>query len=160
PPWFARAYVNAHLGSTAHAPKVYGYAYEALNHRNAFAHLRCAFDRTLGARLIEFVRVRAPAAVVATHFFPLAVLGHARLRSQLAIPRIGVVTDYAAHAFWAERGVDRFCTPAGHAARNLARHGVPVASIVATVIPVRAAFGAVPPLRLDSGATLRVLVTS
>jgi processive 1,2-diacylglycerol beta-glucosyltransferase len=160
PPWFARAYVGAHLQSTEHAPRVYGYAYAALDQRNALAELRRALDRALGARLLLFVRDRAPAAIVATHFFPLAALGHARRRGRLQVPLTCVITDFAAHAFWAERGVDRFCAPAGRAARDLVRHGVAPGVIVSTGIPVRAAFGSIAPLRLDPSEPLRVLVTS
>lgn len=35
PPWFARAYVDAHLRSTEHTPAFYGYGYSALNQRHA-----------------------------------------------------------------------------------------------------------------------------
>src|SRR6185436_6699324 len=135
PPWFARAYVGAHLRSTEHAPAFYGHGYEALNQRHALVDgVRCAFDRVMGARILAHVRRERPAAVIATHFFPLEVLGHARLSGDLGCPLVGVVTDYAAHAFWAEPGVDRFCAPAGRAPRDLARHGVAPGAVVATGI--------------------------
>lgn len=159
PPWFARAYVGTHLRSSERAPAVYGLAYAALDQR-PLAEVRGVLDRALGARLLRFVRERAPSAIVATHFFPLAALGHARRHGRLEVPLICVVTDYAAHAFWAERGVDRFCAPAGGAPGDLARHGVDPGAIVPTGVPIRAAFGAAPRLRVDAGAPLRVLVTS
>ncbi len=162
PAWFARAYVGAHHSSTAHPPPVYGLGYAARDQRNPVADgLRQAFDRAAGARLRRFVASRAPTAVIATHFFPLSVLGQARLRRRLRVPLVGVVTDYAAHAFWAEPGVDRFCTPAGRAARDLVRHGVAPERIVATGIPVRPAFGRIPALVAPApDEPLRVLVTS
>jgi len=162
PPWFARAYVGTHLSSTEHLPGLYGQGYAALNRRSPVVDgLRGAFDRAVGAELVHRVAEHDPVAVVATHFFPLEVLGHARRRGHLAAPLIGVVTDYAAHAFWAEPGVDRFCAPAGRAARDLARHGVSPDAIVATGIPIRPGFGATPRLALPSaGAPLEVLVTS
>lgn len=162
PSWFARAYVGTHLTSSERAPGVYGRLYAALDRKHAVADgFRGAFDRAIGAALRRYVVVRAPAAVVATHFFPMAVLGHARRRGRLAPPVIGVVTDYAAHAFWAERGVDRFCAAPGRAVRDLARNGVPEAAIAKTGIPIRPAFGAIAPLELPrAGEPLRVLVTS
>lgn len=162
PPWFARAYVGTHLRSTEHTPALYGQGYAALDQRIAWLDgLRGAFDRAVGARLVDEVQRRAPAAVIATHFFPMAVLGQARLAGALRSPLAGVVTDYAAHAFWAEPGVDRFCVAPGRAARDLARHGVAPERVVATGIPIRPAFGAIPALRAPaSGEPLRVLVTS
>lgn len=160
--WFARAYVGAHLRSTEHTPAFYGHGYAALNQRRALVDgVRGAFDRAVGARLLRYVDEQAPDVVVSTHFFPLAVLGHARLRGALAAPLVGVITDYAAHAFWAEPGVDRFCVPAGRAALDLVRHGIRPEAIMATGIPIRPAFGAIAPLTQPaSDEPLSVLITS
>lgn len=161
PAWFAQAYVGAHLLSTERAPALYGEGYRAMNRRSAVRDgLRHAVDRAVGAKLRRFVVERRADAVIATHFYPLDVLGDARRAGDLGAPLVGVVTDYATHAFWAERGVDRFCTPLGRAARDLARHGVDPGAIVATGIPVRAAFGAIRARPLRAGDALRVLVTS
>jgi processive 1,2-diacylglycerol beta-glucosyltransferase len=165
PPWFARAYVGAHLQSTERAPSFYGQGYHALDQRNALVDgVRGTFDRAVGARLLAYAAGSGADAIIATHFFPLEILGHARRRAGrrgLATPVVGVVTDYAAHAFWAEPGVDRFCAPAGRAARDLARHGVSPDVIVATGIPIRPAFGAVPAIVPPRpGQPLEVLVTS
>ena len=162
PPWFARAYVSTHLRSTEHTPALYGHGYAALDQRHALVDgVRGAFDRAVGARLLRHAARTAPAAIISTHFFPLEILGHARRAGTLDVPVVGVVTDYAAHAFWAEPGVDRFCAPAGRAARDLAKHGVPADSIVATGIPIGASFRSVPELRAPAaGEPLRVLVTS
>lgn len=159
PPWFAKAYVGAHLRSTERAPAFYGHGYAALDQRHALVDgVRGVFDRALGQGLLRYAARTRPAAIVSTHFFPLEILGHARLTGALATPVVGVVTDYAAHAFWAEPGVDRFCAPAGRAARDLVRHGVSPDAVVATGIPIRPAFGAVPALRLSG--PLEILVTS
>jgi len=162
PRWFARAYVGTHLRSTEHAPAFYGHGYAALNQRHALVDgVRGAFDRAIGARLLHFAAQEKASAIISTHFFPLAVLGRARLSGALRTPLIGVVTDYAAHAFWAEPGVDRFCVPAGKAARDLVRHGIASEAIVATGIPIRPAFGAIAPLTLPAaGERLEVLITS
>ena len=162
PPWFARAYVGAHLRSTEHAPALYGQGFRALDQRHALVDgVRGAFDRAVGAALLRHAARTRPAAIISTHFFPLEVLGHARLTGALDVPLVGVVTDYAAHAFWAEPGVDRFCTPAGRAARDLVRHGVSPDAVVATGIPVRPAFGMAAPFAAPApGAPVRVLVTS
>ena len=163
PPWFARAYVGAHLTSTEHAPWLYGAGFAAMNRRRhgITDELRGAFDRTAGHRLRRRVLQIAPSVVVATHFFPLAALGRARQTGELSAALVGVVTDYAAHAFWAEPGVDRYCAPSGRAPRDLVRHGAAPESIVATGIPIRGAFGRIPAFALpDAVAPLRVLVTS
>ena len=163
PGWFAHGYVQTHLQSTKRAPWAYGLGYRRLNRRHPVTdRMRRRFDRTVGRRLERFVRQRDPDLVIATHFFPLSVLGAARLRGRLDTRLVGVVTDYAAHAFWAEPGVDAYCTAHGGAALDLQRHGVPASHIRETGIPVRPAFGDVAPIEpraLAQSRQLRVLLT-
>lgn len=163
PKWFSKTYINTHLSSTTHVPELYGQSFDALNQRNGLIDgVRGAFDRmVVGRALLKYVAASKPRAVVATHFFPLNVLGHARISGALNTPVVGVVTDYNAHAFWAEPGIDQFCAPAGAASEDLLRHGVPGNVIVNTGIPIRSGFGSVAPVVMPAaGEPLRVLVTS
>ncbi len=92
---------------------------------------------------------------------PLSVLGAARLAGRLHPPLVGVVTDFTAHAFWSEPGVDQYCVAPGSAALDLARHGTPRCDIVETGIPVRSALANIPPVPDGPLADpLQVLVTS
>jgi processive 1,2-diacylglycerol beta-glucosyltransferase len=161
PRWFERAYVAAHLGSSAYTPTLYGGAYFASNRRTAPSEsVRRSLDRSLGAALVREVRRLGPRAVVATHFYPLTVLGEARARGELDCPVVGVVTDYAAHALWADPNADLVCAPPGPAVADLVRHGVPRERIAETGIPIRPGFGRIAPTRgPEPGEPLRVLVT-
>ena len=120
--------------------------------------MRRRLDRVIGRRLLDAVLARRPDVVICTHFYPLSVLGDARLRGKLDAPLVGVVTDYTAHAMWAEPGVDLYCTARGGAGADLARHGVPAGNIVATGIPIRPAFAHIE--RRESTDKLHVLMTS
>ncbi len=155
-------YLATHLTSQAMAPSFYGSAYFAANRRDLpLDPLRRRFDHVVFKKLVHAVRDLAPRAVVATHHLPLVVLGRERRRGRLGVPLVGVVTDYTAHAVWAERGVDAFCVPCDDATRALETHGIDGARVHRTGIPVRAAFDAVPPIvNPRYGERLRVLVTS
>lgn len=155
-------YLTAHLSGQAVAPQVYGSMYFAANQRRgALEPVRRGLDHVLFAGLARKVRALAPRVVVATHHLPLVVLGRERLRGGLAAPLWGVITDYTAHAHWAEEGVDGFCVPCPLAARELALHDVPAHRIHQTGIPVRHAFGLIEPLREPRrDEAVRVLVTS
>jgi processive 1,2-diacylglycerol beta-glucosyltransferase len=162
PAWFARAYVDTHLRSSAYIPRLYGSAYFASNHRSAVdGELLRRFDGWLGGPLLEEIVSSDPLAVVTTHFFPMGRLVRARRKGQLTAPLVEVITDYAAHAVWAEPGADAYCAPHGRACDDLVAHGVSPDLVFATGIPVRSAFAAAPPVRRpERGAPLRVLVTS
>jgi len=158
------AYVKAHLTGQSFTPELYGELYFAANRRaSPLEPLRLSWDNLLFGKLTGVVTGLAPRAVVATHHLPLVVLGRARRKGWLDAPLLGVVTDYTAHAHWAERGVDAWAVPLPRrAARELMAHGVDRSRIVETGIPVKRAFEDVPPLPLLAPLPrpLRVLVTS
>ena len=159
---FGGAYLAAHLTAQGALPELYGSAYFGSNHRDgALEPLRRGVDHVAWAGLVRAVIGLEPRAVVATHHLPLVVLGRARRFERLLAPLIGVVTDYGAHAVWAERGVDALCVPGARAFRDVVLHGFPRDRVRATGIPVRRGFQCIgevsdPP----PGEPLRVLVTS
>ena len=154
------AYVKAHLTGQSYAPELYGEMYFAANGRGrAFESLRLGFDNLVFGALADAVIDLNPRAVIATHHLPLVVLGRARQKGLLDAPLLGVVTDYTAHAHWAERGVDAWAVPHGIAGGELEGHGVARHRIVKTGIPVKRAFESIPRASTDT-RVLRVLVTS
>ncbi len=156
------AILSWHLNTTARTPNLYGSAYYGSNSRGGrFEPLRLKFDGWMFRKLLREVDRVRPRAIIATHHIPLVVLGRARRKGLLDIPVIGVVTDYTAHAVWAERGVDAFCTAAVLPTWELSLHGIEPPRIVRTGIPVRPAFEGIAPVRdPEPSEPLRVLVTS
>ncbi len=155
-------YQTAHIQGTTLTPNLYGMGYFAANRRDgALDPLRRGFDHLAFAGLVKEVVAANPHTVIATHHLPLVVLGRARRRGRLDAALTGVITDYTAHACWAERGVDAFCVPCPAAARELAAHGIPRSAMTETGIPVRRAFEQVADVVAPArGERLRVLVTS
>jgi processive 1,2-diacylglycerol beta-glucosyltransferase len=155
-----RAYLAAHLAGQNTTPRLYGRMYDSADRRgDIFEPLRLELDNLVFGALAERVRELEPRVVIATHHLPLVVLGRARCRGTLRAPLLGVVTDYTAHACWAESGVDLWAVACHEAELELEEHQVPRERIVTTGIPVRTAFEKVAPLSADD-STLRVLVTS
>ena len=156
------AILRWHLETTSRTPRFYGSAYHGSNQRGgAFEPVRLTFDRVIFRKLLAEVERQKPAVIVATHHIPLVVLGRARRKGLLGVPVVAVVTDYTAHAVWAERGIDAFCTASALPTWELAFHGTPHERIVRTGIPVRPAFEHIAPVREpEEGEPLRVLVTS
>lgn len=161
PAWFGEAYLAAHLAGQSAAPRFYGSAYFAANHRGgAFEPVRRNFDHAVFLPLLKRVCAMRPRLVLATHHLPLVVLGRARRRGWLDAPLVSVVTDYTAHVCWAEKGVDVFAVACAQARHELVLHGVPLARIAVTGLPVRPAFERIDPVHVAAGEPLRVLVTS
>lgn len=89
-----------------------------------------------------FAKIEAfkPDAIVATHMFPLRMLGEARISGHLNVPLFVVTTDLWVHRYWAHLGVDRYFASTKEAKTNLIKYGINPARIQVTGIPLRSAF--------------------
>jgi processive 1,2-diacylglycerol beta-glucosyltransferase len=76
------------------------------------ALLKWAFLRLQGRmeqRLLDF----GPDAIVATQMVPAALFSALKKSSRRwrSVPMVGVLTDFGAHDYWAQPGIDRYCVP-------------------------------------------------
>lgn len=164
PAWARRAYVGAHLAGQTHAPQIYDHAFHSGNRRDdAWTPIRREIDRIVFGRLVPLVRRLSPRAIVATHHLPLVVLGRARRTGMISAPLFAAVTDYTAHAVWAEPGVDAFFVATPRAREELVAFGASPARVLVTGIPVRPGLGDSASRDADAArhrVRVRVLVTS
>ncbi len=131
-------YAASYNAMAAHAPKLWGALYHswaAAPVNRSTAPVRLALDRLNLRRLVRVVERERPDAVVCTHFLPVEALSPRRGRGLDALLYC-VITDFAAHPFWAFPHVDRYFVAAAAVADELAGHGVPRARITVTGIPV------------------------
>lgn len=115
------------------------------------AMLRWAWVRLQG-RLERQVEAFDPDVVVSTQMVPAALLSAVKLDRGLALPSVGVLTDFGVHDFWVQPGTDVYCVPDASmidARFDLARPG----RVFATGIPLMPGF-ACPPSPVESRAML------
>ena len=90
----------------------------------------------------------APDAIVATQMVPAALVSALKTSSRRwrRVPLIGVLTDFGAHDYWAQPGIDRYCVP--HESLTgppLVPEGTdPADRIVVTGVPLMPGFEALP----------------
>lgn len=131
-------YAASYNTMAQHAPKLWGVLYHSWTMapvNRSTAPVRLALDRLNLRRLVRVVERERPAAVVCTHFLPVEALSPRRGRG-LGAPLYCVITDFAAHPFWAFPHVDRYFVAADAVADELAGRGVPRGRIEVTGIPV------------------------
>jgi processive 1,2-diacylglycerol beta-glucosyltransferase len=78
--------------------------------------------------------------VINTHFLPADIIAGRREHGQTALRQVTVVTDFDAHAFWANQPTDRYFTASEEAALSLVHWGVPREDIEITGIPIHPVF--------------------
>ncbi len=161
PKWAADGYLRTHLGGQSLLPQVFGSMYFATNRvGGGLEPARHAFEREVFGRIKHVITDFRPDAIVSTHHLPLVVLAPERQSGALQVPLVNVVTDYIAHAFWAEPGIDLHCVPTTRVANDLVLHGVRPEATAVTGIPVREAFEAIPEVCFSTLRPLNVLMTS
>jgi processive 1,2-diacylglycerol beta-glucosyltransferase len=145
PGFWARLHLWAFLTVTAVLPLLYGAVYDAEQGKRHswFNRFRRFWDRVIAGRLVRFVNDFAPDVVVTTHYYPAVVLGRERTRGRMAAPLFVCITDFGAHDWWIEEGVDGYLVASDAVRRQLLRRGVPAARIQVTGIPIFPEFGLV-----------------
>lgn len=137
-PIFREAYARSYLRLTDKLPALWGYVYEQTD-RDVFrfaTEVRTLVDATWAWGLRKLLRSYSPRVIVCTHFLPVEVLSLRKGRARLTQPLYCVVTDYAAHAFWAYRDVDRYFVATEETRQQLVDRGVPNGAIQINGIPV------------------------
>ena len=95
----------------------------------------------LARRLERQVRAFRPDVVIGTQMIPAALLSTVKARRRLAVPSIGVPTDFGVHDFWLQPGTDAYCV--AHASIP----GVPrssAAQVLTTGVPLMPGFVQLP----------------
>jgi UDP-N-acetylglucosamine:LPS N-acetylglucosamine transferase len=108
------------------------------------ALLKWAFLRLQG-RIEQRLQDFAPDVVIATQMVPAALVSALKQSSRRwrKLPLVGVLTDFGAHDYWSQPGIDLYCLPhedvltASARSRSLARFG---AQRIATGVPLMPAF--------------------
>jgi processive 1,2-diacylglycerol beta-glucosyltransferase len=126
------------------APWLWGWAY-ALAARLPTQSAGMAGTNRLGARALgRYLAATRPDAVVHVHPTAAGALSWLRARGRTDIPHAVVLTDFAAHPQWIYPGVDRYFAPAASVRDGLVARGVPAERVIASGLPIAAAFAAPP----------------
>jgi processive 1,2-diacylglycerol beta-glucosyltransferase len=132
-------YAASYNAMAARAPRLWGVLYHSWASapvNKSTAPVRLALDRMNLRRLVRVVEHESPDAVICTHFLPIEALSPRRGVGRLRVPLYCVITDFAAHPFWAFPHVDRYFVASAELAEELAGLGVSSDRIEVTGIPV------------------------
>ena len=136
---YRTTYAASYNAMAARAPRLWGALYRSWAMapvNKGTAPVRLTLDRLNLRRLVRVAEREAPDAIVCTHFLPIEALSPRRGQGRLSVPLFCVITDFAAHPFWAFPHVDRYFVASEEVADELAGHGVARARIEVTGIPV------------------------
>ena len=140
---FQKTYAPIYYWAVRHAPNLWGWSYEVLDHACVYQPLRPlrALTNSIHAkRLLEDSIRHQPDVIVSTHFLPPEILGRAKQRGLIKAKMHTVITDFYPHTFWVNPGTDHYWVMAEETKQDLIRRGVPSGIITAGGIPITPTF--------------------
>lgn len=144
PAFCKKLYAEGYLKIIEHASWLFAYSFKRSDNIALLRKLN-RFRRILSdlteRKFIRYLQHSRPDILLCPHFLPIQILND--LQDKLRVPRpfvACVVTDFSAHAFWIEPGVDLFCVGAAETKKSLVRRGVSENKIVITGIPISSKF--------------------
>jgi processive 1,2-diacylglycerol beta-glucosyltransferase len=134
-------------------PKLWGFAYDLSSRMDSRSVGMAGLGRLGAAALGRYLEARRPDVVVHVHPTPAGALAWLEAKGAVRVPHGIVLTDFVAHSQWFPAGLDRYFVATEEIQARAIALGVPAERVVASGIPVGAAFRA-PADRLAARAEL------
>lgn len=141
--FFRFFYPFSYYFCVAYLPALWGFLYNMVDRKSMYTlvrPIRTIVNRACTRALIPFMKESKPDVVICTHFLPTQVLGKLKEKGEFNAIIANVVTDFSAHSFWVNDGVDVYFVPAEVTKEELKRWGVPEKKIKVVGIPVSKKF--------------------
>lgn len=136
----SRVVSDGYLQMVKTIPQMYRYIYNRAERATEVGPFRTWAHQFTAGNLRPLLLRERPDVVVCTHAFPCGAMAEYKRSYADAPPVVGIVTDFAVHAFWIHANVDGYIV-ANDAVRNaMMARGISGHRIAAAGIPVREEF--------------------
>jgi processive 1,2-diacylglycerol beta-glucosyltransferase len=143
PRLYRKLYIESYVKLVEHAPDVWAHMFKKTDdpeYIRKLKRLRRALSQLTTNKFVARLKKFKPEVVLCTHYMPSEVVGAAKeeMRQQPLVAN--VVTDFEAHAFWMQPGVDLYFVAAEETKARLVARGLTADKVIVTGIPVSARF--------------------
>lgn len=146
PSFFSKAYKGSYMKLIRSHPRIWGYIYDRTDkytRDSRIDDLRRAIESACNKRLMPIINEYEPDHIICTHFMPIQFLARWRRKGRITMPVWSCVTDFVAHSYWLEPGLDGHFTAGAENVWRMRSRGLANERIFPTGIPVMPAF--IPP---------------
>ena len=140
PPAFRRGALALFWATLRWTPRLWGLAYDLSARMGPRSPAMVGLGHLGAPALRRHLEATRPDTVVHVHPTPAGALAWLESTSALRIPHGVVVTDFVAHSQWLPVGLDRYFVASEAIRVDAIARGVPAERVVASGIPVAAAF--------------------
>ncbi len=134
------AITRSYTSLIQHQPDVWEYLYDNPTVHQRVQHLRSLLHRYQAAKLERLLETTRPDAIACTQAYPCGMVADFKKRRHLAIPLVGILTDYAPHLYWFHEMVDAYVVPSEQVKRRFLIQGVEASRVKVLGIPIDQTF--------------------
>jgi processive 1,2-diacylglycerol beta-glucosyltransferase len=128
-------------------PQMYRFLYDRAERATEVGPLRALVHQFTARNLRGAMQEWRPDVVICTHAFPCGVMAEYKRQFADAPPVVGVVTDFAVHAFWMHKNVEKYAVATKEMRNALIARGVCGERVLVSGIPIDRRFGFPPSSR-------------
>ena len=121
-------------------PQMYRYIYDRAERATEVGPFRTWAHQFTAGNLRPLIERERPDVVVCTHAFPCGAMAEYKRLFADAPPVVGIVTDFAVHAFWIHRSIDAYAVATDGIRDVMIARGIAPERVLASGIPVRPEF--------------------
>jgi processive 1,2-diacylglycerol beta-glucosyltransferase len=131
---------RAYMSVIKRTPQVWDYLYDNQDIVKKSVNIKNFLHKSSHVKLSRLLQKHKPDTVVCTQAFPCGMVADYKKTYNLDIKLIGVLTDYAPHAYWINEGIDYYVVPSQEAKERFINEGVAADKIKVYGIPIRTKF--------------------
>ncbi len=117
-------------------PQMYGYIYDRAERATEVGPFRTWAHQFTAGNLRALFKRERPDVVVCTHAFPAGAMAEYKRLYDDSPPVVGIVTDFAVHAFWMHDNIEAYCVATDAIRDAMVARGIDPARINVCGIPV------------------------
>ncbi len=131
---------KAYMGVIKRAPQIWDKMYDNPKLVKRSSLIKEFLNKKAHKKLAKLFDEFKPDTVICTQAFPCGMVAHFKTAYNAPITLIGVLTDFAPHAYWLNKGVDYYIVPSEDAKERFMKAGIPAEAIRTFGIPIRMSF--------------------
>ena len=132
----SRVVSDGYLQMVKTIPQLYRYIYERAERATEAGPFRSWAHQFTASNLRPLMERERPDVVVCTHAFPSGAMAEYKRVYADAPPVVGIVTDFAVHAFWIHDNIDAYCVATEGMRDMMVERGVRPERVLVSGIPV------------------------
>lgn len=132
----SRVVSDGYLRMVKTIPQMYRYIYDRAERATEVGPFRTWAHQFTASNLRPMIERERPDVIVCTHAFPSGAMAEYKRAYDDCPPVVGIVTDFAIHAFWIHSNIDGYCVATDAMRDVLTDRGVEPRRIIVSGIPV------------------------